>query len=98
MEKLNIQTEIYYVAKLMEIMENPNILEVKDEKITLKSYFTSLPSFEKRPFVNKICDLCEVSEATAYNWISGRNKPVKASYYRILSEITGIEEKSLFAN
>lgn len=79
-------------------MINTSTFEVKDKKITLKSYFDSLAPSEKRPFIRKICDLCEVSEITPYNWISGRNKPVKSSYYRILSEITGIEEKSLFAN
>lgn len=79
-------------------MVKSSTFEVKDKKITLRSYFDSLPPSEKRPFIRKICELCEVSEITPYNWIAGRNKPVKASYYRILSEVTGIEEKSLFAN
>lgn len=79
-------------------MAKSSTLAVKDKKITLQSYFNSLDPSKRRPFVLKICDLCEVSEITPYNWISGRNKPVKASYYRILSEITGIDEKSLFAN
>ena len=79
-------------------MAKTSTLEVKDEKITLRSYFDSLAPSEKRPFIRKICELCEVSEITPYNWISGRNKPVKSSYYRILSEVTGIEERYLFAN
>lgn len=79
-------------------MEKTNTLEVKDEKITLRGYFDSLLPFERRPFVNKLSEACDVSEATSYNWIMGRNKPIKGSYYRILSEITGIPAENLFPN
>lgn len=79
-------------------MEKTNTFDVKEKEMTLRSYFDSLPSFERRPFINKISNLCDVSEATSYNWVFGRNKPVKASNYRTLSEITGIPQECLFEN
>ncbi len=77
-------------------MGKTNTFEVKDEKITLSSYYNQLPPFEKRPLVNKICEICDVTMTTAYNWISGRNKPIKASYFHKISELTGIPAENLF--
>lgn len=79
-------------------MEKTNTLEVEEKIITLRSYYDSLPHYERRSLVHLLCQKLEVSEATAYNWIMGRNKPIKASYFRILSEITGIPAENLFPN
>lgn len=79
-------------------MVKTNTFDVKEKEMTLRDYFDSLPSFERRPFIKKISDLCDVSEATSYNWVFGRNRPAKASIYRTLSEITGIPQESLFVN
>lgn len=79
-------------------MGKTSTFDGKKKEMTFLDYYKAIPMFPKRDFVRKLMELCEVSENTVYNWVSGRSKPQKESHYRILSEITGIEEKSLFAN
>ena len=83
----------------MKSIEKTNTLDVGEGKITFKDYYDSLPSFitPKKEFIDEICRQCEVSENTVRNWIAGRVRPQKDSYYLILSELTGIDPENLFA-
>lgn len=66
--------------------------------MTLKEYYNQIPEqpAPKSDFVRKVAEKLEVSEATVRTWLTGRNKPSHPSFYRGLSEITGIPEDELF--
>lgn len=72
----------------------------KEGKMTLTDYYQSIPDRRATPrsrFLKEICRKCEVEMSTARNWVSGRNLPQKESYYKILSEMTGIAPEDLFS-
>lgn len=64
----------------------------------LKDFYKSIPepTAPKALFIREVAEKLEVSEATVRGWVNGRFKPSHPSFYRGLSEITGIPEDELF--
>ncbi len=68
--------------------------------MTFKDYYNELPKPTKRPapkteFINKVMDICRVSEQTVRMWLQGTRGP-SAIYRKIISEYLNIPEKELF--
>ena len=70
------------------------------KKITLRGYYDALPLAEhpKTEFVNEVIRRTGVSSATVRNWIFYGIKPANNEHVKILSEITGIPQESLWAD
>lgn len=66
--------------------------------MTLQEFYRSIPepTAPKSEWVSMVAEKLEVSEATVRGWVNGRFKPSHPSFYRGLSEITGIKEDELF--
>lgn len=81
----------------MENNKNSNTLCQKRQKMTLKGYYKNLPepTYPKKDFVNTIAERCNVTIATANNWVKYGIKPSNPEHVRILSEITGISPEYL---
>ena len=82
-------------------MRNSNktiTLNVKGQLITLRGYYKNLPepTFPKRDFIQKIATECNVTLATANNWVKYGIRPNNPNHIRILSEITGIPAENLW--
>lgn len=75
-----------------------NIIEKKNQNLTLSEYFQSLPLREtpRKTLIETICARCEVSKQTARNWCIYGIKPRNYKHVRILSEITGIKIENLW--
>jgi len=71
---------------------------LKFEIMTLKDFYKQIPgrNAPKSEWVTMVAEKLEVSEATVRGWVHGRNKPSHPSFYRGLSEVTGIPENELF--
>lgn len=84
----------------MKSTDNTNTFGANSPQMTLKDYYESIPESRwetpRRKFIEQVKERCEVAESTVTNWISGRAKPQKPSYYTALSEITGIPVDNLF--
>lgn len=82
----------------MDSSNNSSTLQGKGKSMTLKSYYKSLPepTFPKRDFIQEIAMKCNVTLATANNWIKYGIKPNNPEHIRILSEITGIAPENLW--
>lgn len=72
--------------------------EEKTQNLTLMGYYEGLPksSFPKKDFVLRIMQECDVSFATANNWVRGVTKPKTEKQKERLSEITGIPKEELW--
>jgi hypothetical protein len=68
--------------------------------MTLKEFYNNIPGqpSPKSDFVRKVAAKLEVSEATVRLWVTGKYKPRHPSFYRGLSELTGIPENELFGD
>jgi transcriptional regulator with XRE-family HTH domain len=66
--------------------------------MNLKEYYKQIsePIAPKKQFIQEVAKKLEVSEATVRGWVNGRFKPSHPSFYRGLSELTGIPENELF--
>ena len=60
--------------------------------------------YPKTEFVDEILKACEkefgegcISRASVLNWCSGDTKPSDSKFLSVLSKVTGINEKDLFA-
>ena len=82
----------------MENNQKTNGLGRKADKITLKGYYKNLPepTYPKREFIQEIAIRCNVTLATANNWVKYGIKPSNPEHVRILSEITGIAPENLW--
>lgn len=82
----------------MENINNSNISSQKGKNMTLKGYYKNLPepTYPKKDFVNTIAEKCNVTLATANNWVKYGIKPSNPEHVRILSEITGISPECLW--
>lgn len=77
-------------------MTNKNVNEMP--KMTLKGYYENLPksTYPKKDFIVKIMAKCNISYTTALNWVKGLTRPQDEDNLKILSEITGIPQDSLW--
>lgn len=82
----------------MKSINNSNTSSPKGKNMTLKGYYKSLPepTYPKKVFLNTIAEKCNVTIATANNWIKYGIKPNNPEHVRILSEITGISPECLW--
>lgn len=82
----------------MKSNRTTNSFERKVKKMTLEDYYNGLPeaNYPKTEFVNQIVQKCNVSSATAHNWIHGKTKPLDQKHVEMLSEITGIPKEMLW--
>jgi hypothetical protein len=70
----------------------------KVKKMTLRSYYQSLPdaSYPKTSFINEVVKETGVSAPTVRNWINYGMRPSKQEYVDVLVRLTGIEESELW--
>lgn len=82
----------------MESINNTNTLPEKGHIMTLRGYYKNLPepTYPKREFIQEIAIRCNVTLATANNWVKYGIKPSNPEHVRILSEITGIAPENLW--
>ena len=82
----------------MENVETTSTLCEKSQKMTLKRYYKRLPepTYPKKEFVNALAEKCNVTMATANNWIKYGIKPNNPEHVRIISEMTGILPEHLW--
>lgn len=79
----------------MKRIEKNNSTEEKKSKMTLRSYYRSLPEAKeiapRKLFVKRVAERCQVPESTARSWIYCGVKPVrnKEQIIAILEEETG---------
>ncbi|MEA4978620.1 MAG: helix-turn-helix transcriptional regulator [Petrimonas sp.] len=66
--------------------------------MTLKEFYKNIPqqTAPKKEWLEEVAEKLEVSVPTVRGWVNGRFKPSHPSFYRGLSEITGIPEEELF--
>lgn len=85
-------------TKIMEDSNKSNVFAQKSANLTLKGYYKSLPdpTYPKKEFVSMIAEKCNVTIATANNWIKYGIRPNNPEHVRILSEITGIPPENLW--
>ena len=65
---------------------------------TLRQYYDDLPAptSPKANFIREVAKKCEISEATVRFWVYDKFRPSRKSFYKVLSEMTGISESDLF--
>lgn len=85
-------------AKIVKFICMENKKVEKPKKMTLPGYYENLPkaSFPKKDFVAKIMRECDVSFATAKNWVKGITRPKEKCSEEILSKISGIPQEKLW--
>ena len=68
--------------------------------LTLKDYYAGLPlrKSPRKDFISEVCRRCSVSEQTVRNWCIYGMKPQDFRHVKILSELTGIKEESLWTD
>ena len=68
------------------------------QKMTLKGYYQKLPlrNAPRYNFIAEVAKRCKVTEQTVRNWILYGVKPQQDAHIKVLSELTGIQEKDLW--
>lgn len=84
----------------MERGEHLNKLGIKGTKISLRSYYKSLPgpSCPKTDLLRTLSEKCGVSIVTARNWVLYGFRPSNPEHVRIISEETGIPADELWTD
>lgn len=72
---------------------------MEKKKKNLKNFYMSLPesTHPKIEFLRRIMDATGVTEATARNWVLYGKKPTNKKFIQTLTELTGMDEKELWA-
>lgn len=73
-------------------------MDEKNNKLSLKGYYQSLPEriSPKQDFLEKIAKRCNKTVTTVRNWVLYNIKPMNPEHVRIISEETGIKEEDLW--
>ena len=82
----------------MNFSQMTNSFNKKEEKMTLKGYYLSLPeaTHPKTDFITRVMSECGVSFTTARNWVMGLTRPFNPDHVTKLSEISGIPSEDLW--
>lgn len=82
----------------MKNTTSPNKKSGKEQKMTLKCYYESIPvrPSPRGEFVTLVAKRCGVSEQTVRNWCIYGMKPKNYNHVKVLSELTGIREEDLW--
>lgn len=86
----------------MKSIEKTNSLEEKKPKMTLRSYYKSLPEANeiapRKLLIKRVAERCNVPESTARSWIYCGNKPIrnKEHIIAVLAEETDIAPEDMW--